>query len=74
MLPNTECRMIADRFAKQVIAHSELNNRKIEDHEVEDMLNTWPVKRNRDRTNCMREGEKYVFSETLGCVKDGRQR
>jgi len=67
-------RSMADKTAKSIIAECEASGRKVTEQDVLKVLQDWAFRHNETRLNVMPEGQKFVFSDTLGLIpsRDGR--
>lgn len=63
-------RAIANAQAKDILALATSEGRKISDFEVLSALRLWDFRQNVTRQNVMREGETFVYSDTVGIVAD----
>lgn len=63
-------RLVAQREAKGILAACEKAKRKVSDSELTTVLTQWGFARNPNRVNVMREGQSWVWSDTLGLLRD----
>jgi len=60
----------AQEKAKQILkAADEAGGRMIKDYEVLECLRLWGFKENTNRSNVMPDGDKFVYSDTVGIIK-----
>ena len=64
-------RLMADAAAKDILARAEAGA-KITDQDVLRVFRQWGFKKNDVRVNVIPEGEQWVFSDTLGLLRDRR--
>ena len=62
-------RLMADATAKKILARAEAGG-KITDQDVLRVFREWGFKKNDVRVNVIPEGEQWVFSDTLGLLRD----
>ena len=62
-------RLMADAAAKDILARAEAGA-KITDQDVLRVFRQWGFKKNDVRVNVIPEGEQWVFSDTLGLLRD----
>lgn len=63
-------RMLAQKEAKERLEAADKEGRSITDEEVLLTLQRWPFFRNPWRQNVMQPGQEWVYSDTLGLLKD----
>lgn len=63
-------RMLAQKEAKERLEAADKEGRRITDEEVFLTLKRWPFFRNPWRQNVMKPGQEWVFSDTLGLLRD----
>jgi len=63
-------RLVADRKSEQFLKDAAANNRAISDEEVTTALSTWAFARNVGRQNVLPENQEWVWSDTLGLLRD----
>jgi len=63
-------RLVAQREAKKVLEAAAKEKRRISDGEVESVLQKWSFARNVTRQNVIPDGQDWVFSDTLGLLRD----
>eukprot|EP00746_Dinoflagellata_sp_MGD_P162216 gnl/MRDRNA2_/MRDRNA2_89670_c0_seq1.p1 gnl/MRDRNA2_/MRDRNA2_89670_c0~~gnl/MRDRNA2_/MRDRNA2_89670_c0_seq1.p1 ORF type:complete len:674 (+),score=156.91 gnl/MRDRNA2_/MRDRNA2_89670_c0_seq1:198-2024(+) len=63
-------RLVADRKAAEFLKDAKENNRIIAEEEVEKVLMTWGFAKNGGRVNVMPENQNWVWSDTLGLLRD----
>eukprot|EP00418_Pyrodinium_bahamense_P099847 CAMPEP_0179048352 /NCGR_PEP_ID=MMETSP0796-20121207/19666_1 /TAXON_ID=73915 /ORGANISM="Pyrodinium bahamense, Strain pbaha01" /LENGTH=343 /DNA_ID=CAMNT_0020744821 /DNA_START=92 /DNA_END=1119 /DNA_ORIENTATION=+ len=63
-------RLLAQKEAKERLEMADREGRRISDEEVLLTLKRWAFFRNPWRQNVMREGQEWVFSDTLGLLRD----
>jgi len=63
-------RLLAQRESKSFLEAADREGRKITDQQVLHVLKRWPFFRNPWRRNVMEEGQTWVFSDTLGLLRD----
>jgi len=63
-------RLVADRKAEQFLKDAAANNRAISDEDVATALSTWAFARNVGRQNVLPENQEWVWSDTLGLLRD----
>jgi len=61
-------RLKAQEMAKLVLQDVEKTGRKVTDRDVLACLRLWGFKQNGNRHNVMKEGQEFVFSDTLGVL------
>lgn len=59
-------RLVADRKAKELID----KNKGITDEDVQEVMTAWAFAKNTARVNVMPDGENYVWSDTVGLLRD----
>ena len=62
-------RLMADAAARKILARAEAGG-KITDQDVLRVFREWGFKKNDVRVNVIPEGEQWVFSDTLGLLRD----
>jgi len=65
-------RLAANELAKMVLKDVDAAKRKICDRDVVSVLRMWGFKENTNRSGVMPEGQRFVFSDTLGLVVNYR--
>ena len=63
-------RLIADATAAQILERAEVDGGRITDDDIMRVFRQWRFKRNDARTNVLPEGKPWVFSDTLGLIRD----
>lgn len=63
-------RLVAQREAVKVLAACKTQKRLVSTEELTCILDMWGFAKNGGRLNVMKEGQKYVFSDTLGLLQD----
>jgi len=63
-------RLVSQREAKRVLAEADKAKRIISDADLTAVLNEWGFARNVTRLNVMQENIKWVWSDTLGLLRD----
>jgi len=63
-------RLVAQREAGRRLAAAAAGGRRVRDEDVERTLQEWAFARNPYRTNVMKEGQTWVWSDTLGLLID----
>merc|ERR1719350_1351809 len=63
-------RLLAQRESKEFLEAADREGRHIADEEVLAVLKRWPFFRNPWRRNVMKDGQTWVFSDTLGLLRD----
>merc|ERR1712217_834396 len=58
-------RRVADAIARQKLA----TGKKIVDADVKEVMEHWGFSENISRLNVMRQGQKYVYSDTVGAIR-----
>jgi hypothetical protein len=67
----TRChRLVAQREAKKIVAEADEKRRAISDEEIARVLGSWGFARNHTRLNVMQGGVDWVWSDTLGLLRD----
>lgn len=61
-------RLAANALAEMVLEDVKKSKRTLTDRDVVAVLRMWGFKENTSRGNVMKEGQKFVFSDTLGLV------
>eukprot|EP00746_Dinoflagellata_sp_MGD_P013023 gnl/MRDRNA2_/MRDRNA2_127969_c0_seq1.p1 gnl/MRDRNA2_/MRDRNA2_127969_c0~~gnl/MRDRNA2_/MRDRNA2_127969_c0_seq1.p1 ORF type:complete len:427 (+),score=101.06 gnl/MRDRNA2_/MRDRNA2_127969_c0_seq1:122-1402(+) len=62
-------RRVADKMAENFLQAAGKEKRRITEAEVEAVLEHWGFYENIGRLNVMPEGQKYVYSDTVGAIK-----
>ena len=62
-------RRVADAISAKKLQDAVKCSKKIIDADVGEVLELWGYCQNVGRINVMREGVKYVYSDTIGCIK-----
>jgi len=62
--------LVAQRDAKAFLLLAQKEKRRVKDEEVAHVLNKWAFAKNGNRANVFPEGQSWVFSDTLGLVRD----
>ena len=62
-------RLMADAAARKILSRAE-NGGKINDQHILRVFRQWAFKKNDVRVNVIPEGEQWVFSDTLGLIRD----
>lgn len=63
-------RLHANRHAEKYLADATRESRLINDDEVEFVLSTWGFARNTTRVNVLPEDKEWVWSDTIGLLRD----
>jgi len=63
-------RLVAQREATAVLEHCSKASRRVTDQELTTVLAAWGFARNVNRVNVMKEGQNWVWSDTLGLLRD----
>lgn len=63
-------RLVADRSAAEYLTKARREGRPVRDDEVEHTLRTWAFAKNSARVNVMPEGQDFVWSDTVGLLRD----
>jgi len=63
-------RLAADCAASEVLAELDTSGRRIADRDLKKVLDLWAFRKNESRLNVFPEGKTWVYSDTLGLVKD----
>jgi len=63
-------RLVAQREAKRILEEAAKTKRSVTDEDVTTVLKAWGFRRNVTRQNVMRPGESWVWSDTLGLLRD----
>jgi len=63
-------RLLAQKEAKEFLEAADADGRAITDNEVLLILKRWPFFRNPWRKNVMQPGKTWIFSDTLGLLRD----
>jgi len=63
-------RLVAQREAKNALELAWKSNRKVSEADVLKVLHAWAFARNPFRQNVMPEGQQWVWSDTLGLIRD----
>jgi len=63
-------RLVADRRAGELLAQAHRKRQTVSDEEVESVLSSWAFARNANRTNVIPNGQEWVWSDTLGLIRD----
>jgi len=63
-------RLVAQREAKKILAAATKNHRAISDDDVTTVLSAWGFARNVNRVNVMQGDVDWVWSDTLGLLRD----
>jgi len=63
-------RIVANQQAKEMLEALNAEGRKMTNFEVLQLLRLWDFRENVTRLNVMREGQTFVYSDTLGLVAD----
>jgi len=69
---DNDCRLqrrVADELARVRLLDAEKASRKLTDKAVEEILECWGFRQNIGRLNVMPEGQKYVYSDTVGMIR-----
>merc|ERR1719375_204968 len=61
-------RSMAAAQAKDIMEVADREGRKVTDYEILQVLRLWDFRENETRLNVMREGQKFVYSDTVGLV------
>lgn len=63
-------RSMAAAQAKDIMAAADETGRNITEYEILQVLRLWDFRENQTRKNVMKEGETFVYSDTVGLVAD----
>lgn len=63
-------RLVADRKAKEMLSRAEKTKAIITDDQVTEVLSTWAFARNETRQNVIPGGRNWVWSDTVGLLRD----
>jgi len=63
-------RLVAQREAKKILEAANKEKRRISDEDVEKVLTAWAFAKNVSRVNVMPDGQEWVFSDTVGLLRD----
>ena len=63
-------RLVAQREAKKILADCDKKKRAVSDEDLTRVLNMWGFAKNVTRLNVMKEDMKFVWSDTLGLLRD----
>lgn len=63
-------RLHAQRLAKAALSSAKSSGRRITDDEITQCLEAWGYARNPNRTNVFPDGRQWVWSDTLGLIRD----
>jgi len=63
-------RLVAQREAKKALESARRANRKVGEDDVLGVLHAWAFAKNPFRQNVMPEGQEWVWSDTLGLIRD----
>jgi hypothetical protein len=63
-------RLVAQRVASSRLAEAEAEGRRIRDEDIVATLREWAFAKNTSRINVMREGQDWVWSDTMGALID----
>jgi len=63
-------RLVAQRRAKEIIADCDEKKRLVTDDELTSVLDFWGFAKNTARQNVMKEGVNWVWSDTVGLLRD----
>ena len=63
-------RLIADATAAQILQRAAIDGGRITDDDILRVFRQWRFKKNDARTNVLPEGKSWVFSDTLGLIRD----
>lgn len=63
-------RLVAQRTAKAALLAAKAEGRRVTDDEVTRTLQEWSFARNANRNNVMPDGRDWVWSDTLGLMRD----
>mmetsp|Transcript_26075 Transcript_26075/g.77929 ORF Transcript_26075/g.77929 Transcript_26075/m.77929 type:complete len:521 (+) Transcript_26075:75-1637(+) len=63
-------RLVAQREARQRLEAAEREGRRISDEDVLTTLKAWAFVKNAARSNVIPEGQEWVWSDTLGLIRD----
>jgi len=63
-------RLVAQREAKAALAAAEKAGRQIREDEVLTVLRAWAFAKNPNRQNVLPDGQDWVWSDTLGLIRD----
>lgn len=62
-------RKVCDFICAKRLAEAKKANRKTSDADLDEALNLWGFAQNTGRVNVMRDGVKYVYSDTIGAIR-----
>jgi len=63
-------RLVAQRVAKAALTAAKTEGRRVTDDEVLKTLQEWGFARNANRNNVMPDGREWVWSDTMGLMRD----
>jgi len=63
-------RLVAQREAKKILASCSQNKVMVSDEDIYRVLGYWGFAKNAARLNVMSEGQKFVWSDTVGLLRD----
>mmetsp|Transcript_26688 Transcript_26688/g.53382 ORF Transcript_26688/g.53382 Transcript_26688/m.53382 type:complete len:496 (+) Transcript_26688:44-1531(+) len=63
-------RLVAQREAKKALDSARKAKRKVKEDDVLKVLQAWAFARNPNRQNVMPKGQEWVWSDTLGLIRD----
>jgi len=63
-------RLVAQREARQRLEAAEREGRRVSDEDVEATLKAWAFMKNGARTNVIPNGQEWVWSDTIGLIRD----
>eukprot|EP00439_Symbiodinium_sp_Y106_P063578 s856_g9.t2 len=62
-------RRVCDAWCQRQIQKAEKEKRKVTHKDVEEALSLWGFGQNAGRLNVLQKGQKYAYSDTLGCIR-----
>jgi hypothetical protein len=62
-------RKVCDFICQKKLREADQAKKKITDQDLQDAMSLWGFKQNIGRLNVMREGVKYVYSDTIGAIR-----
>eukprot|EP00931_Biecheleriopsis_adriatica_P092312 TRINITY_DN66128_c0_g1_i1.p1 TRINITY_DN66128_c0_g1~~TRINITY_DN66128_c0_g1_i1.p1 ORF type:complete len:539 (+),score=113.61 TRINITY_DN66128_c0_g1_i1:243-1619(+) len=69
-LDDRASRLVAQKDAKEILEAADREGRIVTDEEMVRVLERWSFKKNNTRNNVMPKGRDWVFSDTLGMLRD----
>lgn len=63
-------RLVTDRKAEEILTEANRKKKTVTDQEVEGVLSSWAFAKNFNRANVMPKGQEWVWSDTIGLLRD----